>query len=161
MNYIIDGFNLAFKIPNIAQNLIKGQTGLAIKQLTHFVQNKIKNSKSKIIIVFDGRGPHGQTQTQASGIELIFSHKPQTADDIIRDFIRQTDKIGNWSVVSSDNEIIFTAQDHGAKVIKSDEFLKKELVSWKNKNQVRDNKTNPENVDVEYWRKLFESGNKE
>ena len=160
MNYIIDGYNLAFKISAIAPNLKKGQTDLAIKQLTQFVRSRIKNRKNKIIIVFDGRNMQGQLQSQISGIKLMFSHKPQTADDIIRDFIRKTPNIENWYVVSSDNEIIFTAQDHGAKTLKSTEFLKQTFAGKKSENQLSNKKTNPENIDVEYWRKLFESGNK-
>jgi predicted RNA-binding protein with PIN domain len=161
LNYIIDGFNLAFKITNIAPKLRKGQIDLAIKQLTQFVKSRIKNSKSKIIIVFDGRDNHGQSVTQLAGIKLLFSRKPQTADDIIRDFIRKTQNIEKWYVVSSDNEIIFTAQDHGAKAMKSDDFLKQTFTAKKNKNPISHEKSNPENIDVEYWRKLFEAGKKE
>jgi len=95
------------------------------------------------------------------GIKLLFSQKPQTADDIIRDFIRKTTNIENWFVVSSDNEIRFTAQDHGAKALKSTDFLKQTFAQKKIENQMSQKKTNPDNVDVEYWRKLFESGNKD
>ncbi len=161
MNYIIDGFNLAFKISSIAPNIKKGQIDLAIKQLTHFVRSKIKNSKSKVIIVFDGRDFAGHSKSKLAGINLIFSRKPQTADDIIRNFIRTTPNIENWCVVSSDNEIIFTAQDHGAKALKSSEFLKQSFATKKNENNISKNKSNPDNVDIEYWRNLFETGNKE
>ncbi|KAA3614108.1 MAG: hypothetical protein D8M58_18105 [Calditrichaeota bacterium] len=158
MNYIIDGFNLGFKIDHIAQNIKKGQTDLAIKQIIRFVLSKIK-SPGKKIIVFDGREQSGQSHQQMAGIKLIFSRKPQTADDIIRDFIRKTKNIENWFVVSSDNEIIFTAQDLGAKAIKSDQFLKQSAAAKKNKTHIQDKKSNPENVDVDYWKKLFEAGN--
>jgi len=161
MNYIIDGFNLAFKIVGIAPTLRNGQTDLAIKQLTQFVKSKLKSNKGKIIIVFDGRDLHRQTIPSIPGIKLLFSQKPQTADDIIRDFIRKTTNIENWFVVSSDNEIRFTAQDHGAKALKSTDFLKQTFAQKKIENQMSQKKTNPDNVDVEYWRKLSESGNKE
>ncbi len=158
MNFIIDGFNLGFKINAIAPVLKSGQTDLAIKQIAQYVKKKLFTQSGRIIIVFDGRDFHGQAISQIAGIKLIFSRKPQTADDIIRKFIRETAQTRNWTVVSSDNEIRFTAQDHGAKVLKSTEFIGKTFAKRKQGKSISNNKTNPENVDIEYWQKLFAEG---
>jgi predicted RNA-binding protein with PIN domain len=161
MNYIIDGYNLGFKISTIEPVLKRGQTDLAIKQISQYVKNKLSTQRGRVIIVFDGRDFHGKAISQLAGIKLIFSRKPQTADDIIRKFIRETTQVENWTVVSSDNEIRFTAQDHGAKVLKSSEFTGKSFSKGKRGKPIPNNKTNPENVDIEYWQKLFEEGNNE
>ena len=161
MNYIVDGYNLAFKIEQSSQKLKDGQTDLVIKQVVHFVKTGIKNQRSKIIIVFDGQASTRPSKSSYRGISLLFSKRPQTADDIIRNFIRKTKNIGKWTVVSSDNEILFTAQDHGAQTMKVTEFIqmRNKLLPGQRKLSGNFNKQNPQNIDVEYWRQLFNSGN--
>ena len=162
MNYIIDGFNLAFKIESIAQSIKIGDTNKAIKQLIFFVQSRLSGKNSKIIIVFDGQDNNQPKKTSYNGASILFSKKPQTADDIIRDFIRKTHQIKNWIVISSDNEIIYTAKDHGAKTMKSVDFIKiQKTNSAKNDLSIEKEKSDPENIDVDYWRKIFNSGKNE
>lgn len=161
MNYIVDGYNLAFKIEQSSQNIKDGQTALVIKQVVHFVKSGIKDQRSKTIIVFDGKETNQPSKTSYFGVTLLFSKKPQTADDIIRNFIRNTKNIDKWTVVSSDNEILFTAQDLGAHTLKATDFIRmrNKLLQGKQKLSGNFNKQNPQNIDVEYWRKLFNSGN--
>jgi len=162
MNYIIDGFNLAFIIENISQTIKNGNTEKAISQLLHFVQTTLYGRSTKIIIVFDGQNDNQPKKIKHSGIDILFSIKPQTADDLIRNFIRKTNNIQNWTVVSSDNEIIYTAKDHGAKTMKSLDFINlKKRNSVKNTFEKENDKKNPENIDVDYWREIFNSGKSE
>ena len=159
MNYIIDGFNLAFIIKSISTVLKQGNTEKAIKQLIHFVRSATSHKKGKIIIVFDGQDDIQPKQIMQGPIEILFSKKPQTADDIIRNLIRKTIDKDKWTVVSSDTEIIFTARDHGVRTMKSGTFK-----NMKNKSSAKDSskpiieKTNPDNVDVDYWQRIFNSG---
>jgi len=162
MNYIIDGFNLAFKIENISQTIKNGNTENAISLLIHFVQAILNKRSSKIIIVFDGQDDNQPKKIKHSGVDILFSKKPQTADDLIRNFIRKTNNIQKWTVVSSDNEIIYTAKDHGAKTMKSVDFINlKKRHSAKDTFEKENEKRNPENIDVDYWREIFNSGKSE
>lgn len=162
MNYIIDGFNLAFKIESIAKSIKNGDTNKAIKQLIYFVQSRLNSKGSKVIIVFDGQENHQSKKSSFNGASILFSTKPQTADDIIRDFIRKTSHIKKWTVISSDNEILFTAKDHGANTMKSVDFINMRKKNGnKNNSSIEKEKNNPENIDVEYWQEIFNSGKKE
>ena len=162
MNYIIDGFNLAFKIQNISQSIKNGNIGKAITQLVHFVNSKVNISTSKVIIVFDGQDDNQPKKAKLNGVDILFSKKPQSADDIVRDFVRKTDNINNWTIVTSDNEIIYTAKDHGAETMKSSDFINmKKKATSKERFETEKNKRNPENIDVDYWREIFNSGKSE
>jgi predicted RNA-binding protein with PIN domain len=161
MHYIIDGYNLAFKIENIYKTINQGQTQKAISQLVHFVRSVLNKKNSKIIIVFDGQTTNPFDKQEYPGVEVIFSKKPQTADDIIRNFIRNTANKNKWTVISSDTEIIYTAKDHGAKSITADNFLKmKSTTPKKDTLKSIELKRNPDNIDMDYWRKIFNSGKK-
>ena len=151
MNYIIDGFNLAFKIKHIVPNLKLGKIDLAIDQLIQYLKSKLTKSGSKIIVVLDGQKYSSQSYPGRAGIKIIFSKKPQTADDIIREFIRSSANISKWCVISSDNEILYTAKDHGAQTMKSGDFLQKSRIDVQPDSQ----KNDPQNIDIEYWRGLF------
>ena len=154
MNYIIDGYNLGFKINSIATHIKSGNLDLAIQKLTQFVRTCIKDPKSKVLIVLDGQDSFNPKSINKAGIKLVFSKKPQTADDIIRDFIRKTKQLKNWCIVSSDNEIIYTAKDHGARTMKSIEFTNLKKKSKSLSEQYK-KKTNPQNIDLDYWRSVF------
>jgi predicted RNA-binding protein with PIN domain len=153
--YIIDGFNLGFKIPSIAEWITKGETDKAIRLILNFIHTRLFSKGNQVIVVFDGKhGGHGHIQSH-QGIQIKFSKKPETADDIIRNFIRNASDTRLWTVVSSDSEIIYTAQDQGAQAVKSEIFinqLKSPSVKKTNDNM---QKYNPGDVDVEYWLKQF------
>ncbi len=155
---LVDGYNLAHKHPEISLWLKKGDTEKTIQLLISWLQSGPGRKHSKIILVFDGKRGNFNRQHYSSNIKLIFSKKPQTADDIIRDFIRNAENPSDWTVVSSDNEIIYTSQDHGAHTIKSETFLDQYSRNPKSKNKRPNNSTekyNPENIDVDYWLKQF------
>jgi len=159
MNYIIDGYNLAYNITDIASLLKKGNPEAAVRQLIRILNTTIKNNTAKIILVLDGNPFASEKINSAGRIKILFSKKPQIADDIIRDFVRKTKNIDRWTVVSSDSEILFTAIDHGAKTIKSADFLKKTDKPDKPEETDIDLKSNPQNIDIDYWKDIFNSGN--
>ena len=155
---IIDGYNLAHKHPEISLWLKKGDTERTIHLLINWLQHGPGRKYTNIILVLDGKRGHSNQQNFSSNIKLIFSEKPQTADDIIRNFIRNATNPSDWTVVSSDNEIIYTSQDHGAHTIKSETFIAQFSVNPKSKDKRSNGSTekyNPENIDVDYWLKQF------
>ncbi len=152
MNYIIDGYNLGHKLPKAASWLKQGDTDKAITIILNYVQAAL-SGKGQIIVVFDGQaGPHAHPGSFGS-IRVKFSRKPQTADDIIREFIRSHPQPGQWTVISSDNEILYTAKDMGAKIRTSQEFAAQSRKG--SKQNEHSEKYDPGPVDVDAWLKLF------
>jgi len=155
--YIIDGYNLGFKIPAIAEKIKSGQTELAVRQIVSKVQSMVKGNAGSVIIVFDGKYGN-RNSVQGSGlIKIKFTRKPKIADDEIREMIRNRKPKELLTIVSSDNEIRFTAQDHGVKVLRSEEFLK----SFKDRKAKHagesSEKPDPGEVDIDYWLDQFRS----
>lgn len=154
-NYIIDGFNLGFKIPGIAQWITSGHIDQAIQLIINHIQSSISARAGKIILVFDGHYPNSASIPKLKGITIQFSRKPQTADDIIRNFIRSQEKPGNWVVISSDHEIINTARDMGAEVLPAEMLVKPEPIKEKHHPRERQEKYDPGHIDMDYWLKKF------
>ncbi len=157
-HFIIDGFNLGFKIPQIARWISRGDTDKAAQLIVNFVSQNLPVRYQKAVIVFDGK--YGSTSSVPSSkhIQIKYSVKPQTADDIIRTFVRKNKNPGQWTVISSDNEILFTATDMGAVAVKSEDFANNavdEPTRPGSKEKEQMDKYDPENVDVNYWLKQF------
>ena len=152
MNYIIDGFNLGYKLPAAAERLKKGEIEIALPIILNFIRSVLP-AGVKIIVVFDGKKGVFPALVHPPGIRVKFSHKPQTADDIIREFIRYEEAPKNWTVITSDNEIIYTARDMGAHVITSQQFAGRQ--NSKKTTAENPQKYRPQNIDVEAWLKLF------
>jgi predicted RNA-binding protein with PIN domain len=157
-NYIIDGFNLGFKIPEIARWIKSGQTDRAIQLILNHVNKSINIRANQVIVVFDGRHSSNQELPAYSNITVRFSNKPQTADDIIRDFIRNCKKPEDWVVISSDSEIRHTARIMGSELKKSESFADSNKNKKQKLNPAMREKYNPNSVDVDYWLKQFGSG---
>jgi len=154
-NYIIDGYNLGFKIPSIARWIRKGETDKAVKLIKNYVLNRFAVRADQLIIVFDGKAQMHDPDPQTKNLKVIYSSKPETADDIIRNFIRTVKNIRQWVVISSDNEIRYTAEDLGAKALSSEDFVNAYLEKSGSDLPINKEKYKPENIDLEYWLKKF------
>ena len=100
--YIIDGYNLGYAIPEIAENIKNGQLQLAVAAICARVSSLLKNRAAGITLVFDGREQLPESLPPCPGMRVRFSNKPQTADDLIREMIRKVSMKKNWIVVTSD-----------------------------------------------------------
>ncbi|NOX87533.1 MAG: NYN domain-containing protein [Calditrichaeota bacterium] len=155
-NYLIDGYNLGHKIPEVVQLLKKRDFYSAIERIVQYVQSKINARKNRVIIVFDGRQGVFDFPAVSSVVEIRFSRKPQEADDIIRDFLRKTSDTSEWIVVSSDLEILKTARDLGAGFIRSENFYVPGDSSTPDRlSPETRQKYDPKDVDIDYWLKMF------
>ncbi len=121
---IIDGCN--------AINLMKSFTGPAgansapknfqasCSKLISIIQNFSYQASRRFIIVFDGYSPGGRNQNFGDCVSVIFSGK-KIADLVIEKMtLERNAKI--IEVVTSDNEVANICRNHGAKVIKIQEF---------------------------------------
>ena len=156
--YLIDGYNLGHKIPEVVQLLKRKDFYAAIERIVHIVEARLNARRNRVIIVFDGKKGLFDFPRNSFAVEIIFSRKPQEADDIIRDILRHEPSPSDWTVISSDNEILRTARDLGAKFIRSESFVGSQTSSSE-KYGLKETrqKYDPENVDVNYWLRLFGS----
>ena len=117
MPYIIDGHNL---IPRVGLRLDALDDEMAlVEMLRKFCRVK----KKRVEVYFDG-APPGQNGVRKFGyVTAHFVRKGRTADDAIHARLRKMGKSArNWTVVSSDREVITSAKSVRASYVSADEF---------------------------------------
>ncbi len=156
--FLIDGYNLAHKVPAIAQLLHARDFYTAIERLVQFIQQKINTRAHRVIIVFDGRKGVFERPTVSATVEIQFARKPQEADDVIRQYLRQASDTSEITVISSDREILKSARDLGAQFVTSEQFARNKPNQT---NSPPSEKPDAENIDVAYWLEQFNKRNDE
>ena len=118
MSYIlIDGYNL---IGTVKKNMEKEREAL-IDRLFTFTGVR----PHSITLVFDGwkEGLPVESRTKKGNVTIIYSRLNETADSVIKRII--SEKKRTWIVVSSDREIMRTAQKFDCFYLTSREFSRK------------------------------------
>ena len=115
--YIIDGFNLVYKVPSLKKSVNPR------KALINYIQdNGLTGSRNnKVIVVFDGFKNLDDT---FYGCEVVFSGE-RKADDIIKNKVKNAHNKRQIVVVSDDREIIDSIKAEGAVSISVFGFIKK------------------------------------
>jgi len=124
--YIIDGFNLVYKIASLKKSTTPQ------RDLIQYIRvNNLTGSRNnKVIVVFDGKSDH-LLQQQEKIFEVIFSFQ-RTADEII---IQRVNRMKNKSqivVVRDDHQIRDAIKAAGAKALGVTTFIKPRNKSEKN-----------------------------
>jgi predicted RNA-binding protein with PIN domain len=173
---LIDGYNLlnsrSFPVP---ENLdLEGKRDHMIRVLKSYAQNK----ELKITLVFDNSQKPSRQISHYKHIKIIFSAPGQEADDVIKQKIRREKSPGDLTVVSSDLAIRFSAKDHGISSLASEEFCRIMRSDQRFSSAGKAGSASPQSADfsdaptakydsaigedeVQYWKKLFEKGNKD
>ncbi|MBI5583204.1 MAG: NYN domain-containing protein [Deltaproteobacteria bacterium] len=118
---LIDGYNLIRNFPPLArteqQDFSRGREML-LKWLAAYRQEH----PGTILVVFDGAqgGGYQEERDLFRGIQVIYSPRGQTADDIIKGLI--TFRAANTLVVSSDRELAEFCRVRGSGTIGAREF---------------------------------------
>jgi predicted RNA-binding protein with PIN domain len=75
-------------------------------------------------VIFDRGVPGGRSQALSGGlVEVVFAPTGQNADRLIIERIRHARNPQGLTVVTSDREVIATAQDRGARVVRAEAFV--------------------------------------
>jgi hypothetical protein len=124
MPYLIDGYNVIYADDELAQFMKDGLLEKAREKLMRrLVQFKAVTGR-KVSVVFDGSSPFGGPSSEARmGIRMIYSRKPEKADDIIKEEIFRESNPAQLIVVSSDREIQNEALGFRAQTLDADSFL--------------------------------------
>lgn len=117
--YIIDGWNVIYKIPSVKNKPLPRQ------ELISFIRSKrlTGSGRNKVTIVFDGNAPLPQVLGDRQ-FEVIFSGS-RSADDIIKGKAKEYSRKTNVVVVTDDREIIQDVCACGIQHSRVDDFLAK------------------------------------
>lgn len=154
MPYLIDGHNL---IPNL-KGLSLGDPDDEM-ELIRRLQGFSRRFRTKIEVYFD-QAPPGQTRSQRFGmVSAFFVTQGKTADRAISDRLASLGGAAkNWTVVSSDQEVIRGSKSCQARVLSSQDFAVRLKIGGERKKDASDAKWNPSlsSAEVEYWIERFE-----
>jgi len=155
MAYLIDGNNLlGFSFPG--EHRDPENKRALVRKLLAFQ----RQTRSKIILIFDGRPVEDMAELSASKdkFEINYPAEGETADSVIKEFLsRQTDT-RKLFVVSSDRDIKTFAALKGARPLTSKEFsaeLRTVLKERKNAREMEKHVERPTSLEVRLWEDVF------
>ena len=119
MPYLIDGHNVIAALPDIDLEDQHDEAKLVLK-----LRAWTGRRRRKAIVIFDGGIPGGYSRNlSSSAVRVVFAaRRHSTADDIIRERLSRLPDTPNWTVVSSDHEVLDNARQVGAKTIMAQDF---------------------------------------
>ncbi|MBM3315018.1 NYN domain-containing protein [candidate division WOR-3 bacterium] len=120
-SYIIDGYNLLHKLPELA-----GLAGSDLELARELLLGRLVCWRGRrgiaVTVVFDGTGRAATAPRAAAGVRVVFSRPPRSADAEIAALLAGHRSPRSVMVVSSDREVRTRARDRGAKTVLSEEF---------------------------------------
>ena len=164
--YIIDGYNLLLSktFPTPHHLDLEGKREHLIRVISSFAITK----KADALIVFDNSKKPSQRISSAKSTKVVYCKPGMEADDYIKQIIRKS-AVKDIIVVTSDQEIQYSAKDHGASILDCPKFCRlmhppKTQKKSKYNPQKTEQKPKPAGLsekDVAYWKNLFEKGKDE
>ena len=121
---ILDGYNVIHAVPALAQELDRSLEAARAALMSLCAAYRARRGDVKqLYVVFDGndaeaRGP----QEDRGGVTVLFTQRPEEADERILSLIRAEGRRGRFVVVSNDNQIANNARALGAQVVSAAQF---------------------------------------
>lgn len=152
MPYLIDGHNLIGKIPGLRLDDLDDE-----KQLIELLQEFCQRTRKDVEVYFD-KASAGHARASVLGrVTARFVREGGSADSTISNRLKRLGKEAtNWTVVSSDNQVIAAAKRARARVISSTEFVD-HLIGREVHKEERVS-TELSTDEVEDWLSLFNEG---
>ena len=120
MRYLIDGYNLLFRIVHASDDL---QTQR--KKIIDELSLKMQFLELKGSLIFDAHYQYGEaTQITSSHLDVHFTAKGQTADDYILEIIKNDKSPSQLTVITSDKKLSWRARRKLAKSESVEDFIK-------------------------------------
>lgn len=147
MPFLIDGHNLIPHIKGISLQDTDDESELLIILAEYF-----KRIRKKALVFFDRGFSTGNSEVPSAFVKSHFVKPPLNADKALIQFLTAKKKAAkNYTVVTSDREIIARAQRLGAHTISSSNFAG---IVAEISNKKEEAKTDPDN-DIDFWMKKF------
>lgn len=124
MEYLVDGYNVI----KFSEMFSSGNLETSRNKLIDFILKYNPQGKNSITVVFDCKSSNpyetdGYTITTIKGIKTIFSEGQKSADDVIVDYVENSKKPYNITVVTNDKGIYRRIGGKGTKKMAVAEFL--------------------------------------
>lgn len=116
MPYIVDGHNLIGQMASIQLDDPDDEAKL-VMVLQRFAMRR----QVAVSVVFD-RGHYGKQRLGGNGVHVRFARSSSDADAMIKSFLSQVARPGDWVLVTSDRAIIAVAEAVGTRVMSAREF---------------------------------------
>ena len=149
MPYLIDGHNLIGKIPSLHLDDLNDE-----KELIQLLQNYCQQVGKEAEVYFD-HSASGHARAQVHGrVTARFVRSGETADQAInRHLKRLGNAAANWTVVSSDREVVSSARRARARILSSEQFSQELLEETTSSGSVDTPAISEDEIDD--WLKLF------
>ena len=119
MHWLVDGYNVIRRDPDLAQHETRGlEDGRAA--LLRVIAGAARASGDPFTVVFDGARRTGGAPAGGQ-VQVVFSRPPETADDVLRRLASQLRS--GAVVVSSDRAVRDAAERAGAVAVTTEQFL--------------------------------------
>ena len=149
MPFLIDGHNVIAALPDIDLDAPDDEAQLVLK-----LRSWVARQRVKAVVVFDGGLPGGFSRTlSGGGLEVTFAARHHsTADRVIQARLRRLSDAGNWTVVSSDREVLESAYAAGARTMSAQAFAAR---LERPQRTPPEKPTVPDEEEVEEWLAIF------
>ena len=124
---ILDGYNVTHAVPELARHLDRSLQA-AREELVRLCQayRARRGDIGKLYVVFDGRDADAPVaHARQGGVTVLFTRKPEEADQRILRVIEAEGRRARCVVVSNDNEVCNNARAFGAGILSAQAFYLK------------------------------------
>jgi hypothetical protein len=152
MHYLIDGHNLIAKMPGISLDDPNDEAKLVLRLKSWSAASR----RRRITVVFDSGLPGGQSRALSSGsVKVLFASTGSSADAILIGRIRKVQNPAEYTLVTSDREVIVAAKTRNMPRISAESFAAQIQTSKKSAKSNSDLEPFLNAEEVEEWLKLF------
>jgi predicted RNA-binding protein with PIN domain len=152
---IIDGWNVAWKIPEISKYIPENLTQ-ARTLLNHRIKSYYQLKNVILKIIYDGKAGIIQHNNSNKKVDIRFSKDPEKADHLIIKFLKRETKPSDWTVVTSDRELSTRVKNAGSHVISTESYLMRlKLMAQDSKEDPKKNNPTLSKDELDYWLDIF------
>lgn len=117
MIYLIDGHNVIGQLPDVSLD-DPNDEALLVQKLISFTAR----TRHRCVVVFDHGLPGGTSRMSTRNVQVVFASQRSTADRVMIERIGKIPDPGQWTVVSSDNDVMGAARGRRMQTMRSADF---------------------------------------
>lgn len=117
MPYLIDGHNLIGKMPDISLD-DPNDEAMLVQRLIAFNAR----TRKKCVVVFDHGVPGGLSRMSTKQVQVVFAAAKSSADFVMIERIGRAADKTQWTVVSSDHDVLSAARRNRMAVLSAADF---------------------------------------
>lgn len=117
MPYLIDGHNLIGQMPDISLGDPNDEAMLVQKLIAFNAR-----TRKKCVVVFDAGVPGGLSRMSTKQVQVVFASAKSSADFVMIERIGRAADKAQWTVVSSDRDVLSAARRNHMAVMNSADF---------------------------------------